>query len=112
MKLTELVSLLRATGYPVAFSHFKVDSNNPAPSLPFVTYLTPSTENLIADNEVYQKVLNIEIELYTKNKDLTAESTLENMLNENELPFDYFQLWLESEQVFQTIYEVRMINYE
>lgn len=107
MKLNELVSLLKATGYPVAYSHFNVDANNPAPSIPFITYSTPSSDNLMADNRVYKKIINIRIELYTELKDLAAEERLEAILDENELPYNYMQVWIDSEKIYQTIYETR-----
>ncbi|MNW68804.1 hypothetical protein D3C74_476650 [compost metagenome] len=48
----------------------------------------------------------INIELYTDKKDLTAERILENLLNENEIPYETFETWIESENLFQKIYEV------
>lgn len=109
MTLIELVAKLRSTGYPVAYSHFKTDGGNQPPSLPFITYLTPGREDLQADNVNYHKLQDVEIELYTKGKDLIAEGNIEQILHDNELPFTNYQIWIDSEQVFQTIYEVRMI---
>lgn len=104
MTLEELYTMLKATGYPVAYSHF-----NGTPSIPFITYLTPGTENFHADNKVYTKINNADIELYTNKKDLQAESKLENLLDQNNIPWDVTETWIDSEKLFQRIYEVRLI---
>lgn len=109
MTLIEFVTKLRSIGYPVAFSHFNVDGDNPAPTLPFITYLTPSTSNKIADDKVYKKITNVDVELYTVGKDLVAEQLLEDMFDDNNIPYEAVQIWIESEKVFQKQYELRLI---
>lgn len=104
MTLENLYAILKATGYPVAYSHFEEKT-----SLPFITYLVVGSENFFADNEVYKKIENIRIELYTSTKDLEAEKKLEDLLNENEIPYECSEEWIASEKVFQRIYEVEMI---
>jgi hypothetical protein len=106
MTLAELNTLLKATGYPVAYSHFSATAN---PTIPFITYLVAYSSNLIADNKVHHKVNNVNIELYTNKKDLTAESKLETVLDTNEIPYQTTETFIESEGLFQKIYEVRMI---
>lgn len=104
MNLENIYKILKATGYPVAYSHFN-DSVKP----PFITYLVAYSENFNADNQVYKRIDNINIELYTKSKDLEAEKKLENLLNENELLWDVNENWIESEKVYQRIYEINLI---
>ena len=105
MTLQELVVILRGTGYPVAYSHF----SGVAPSIPFICYVDAFSSNYMADNRVQHRVRNIQIELYTNKKDLQAESTLEGLLNDNELPFDDAETYIAEEKLFQKIYEVRLI---
>jgi hypothetical protein len=104
MTLAQLKQLLDATGYPVAYSHFKE-----APTIPFITYTVPSSSNFIADNKVYTKINNIQIELYTSKKDLVAEGNLETILDINSIPYESTETFIESEGLFQKIYETRMI---
>jgi hypothetical protein len=52
---------------------------------------------------------NIQIELYTDKKDLEAEGKLETILNENEIPFATSETFIESESLFQKIYETRLL---
>lgn len=109
MKLAELYNLLKATSYPVAYSHFKTTEDKTIPDPPFIVYLVNADPNFIADNNVYHKISDVTIELYTNKKDLTAEEKLEFLLNENELPYTSDEVYIESEQLFQKLYEVRLI---
>jgi len=109
MTLVELVQILKSSGYPVTYSHFKETSTKPVPAPPYITYLEDPSSNMFADNKVYKPIKNIRVELYTDLKDLVAEEKIEELLNENEIPFDTDEAWIESEQLFQRIYEVGLI---
>lgn len=104
MTLEELKSILEATGFPVAYSHFKS-----AVEPPFIVYLVDSEPNFKADNKVYKKLYDVRIELYTDKKDLVAESKLETLLNDNGLPSDADEVFIESENMYMRIYETRLI---
>lgn len=109
MTQSELYTILKATGYPVAYSHFTATTNNPLPTPPYITYLSAYSSNLKADNMVYEKIDNLQIELYTNKKDLAAEKKLEDLLDQNEIAYESIETWIDSEQLFQKIYEVRLI---
>lgn len=104
MTVVELYNSLKATGYPVAYSHFK-EATNP----PFIICLAGSSPNFMADNKVYKKINDARVELYTSKKDLTAEAKLESLLDEYEIPYTSDEVYIESEKLFQKIYEVRLI---
>lgn len=109
MTLAELKKLLDATGYPVAYSHFKSSPNRPIPEPPYVTYLVTYSSNFHADNKVHRQIQNVDIELYTDKKDLQAESFVESILDANEIPYDTTETFIDSENLFQKIYEVRLL---
>lgn len=104
MTLQELNNILKLTGFEVAYSHF-----NSTKKTPFITYLVNGSSNFFADNKVYKKIENIKIELYTSKKDLKVEKKLEDLLDENEIPYECSEEWIDKEKVFQKIYEVEMI---
>jgi len=108
MKMNELKTILEATGFPVAYSHFIETENEPLPSPPFIVYLATYSSNFMADNKVHIPIENVQIELYTSKKDLEAEAIVEAVLNENELPFATTEAFIESEELFQKIYEMRL----
>jgi hypothetical protein len=109
MTLIELKRLLDQSGYPVAYNHFTATENNPAPPPPFIVYMAPSTTNFKADNRVYSKVNNVTVELYTNYKDLAAEQNLESLFDTNDIPWDADETWIESEKLFQRIYDIGVI---
>lgn len=109
MTLQEINTILKATGYPVAYSHFIESPNNPLPRPPYICYLSAYSSNFKADNKVYAKIDNLQIELYTDKKDLQAEKILEDVLDCNEVAYDSTETYIESEKLFQKIYEVRLI---
>jgi hypothetical protein len=109
MNLQELHDILSSTGFPVTYSHFVESENEPLPSPTFICYLNTFSTNFHADNIVYKANVNVQIELYTSKKDLEAESRVEEVLNANEIPFNTIETYIESEELFQIIYEVRLI---
>lgn len=106
MTLSELNAILRTTGYPVAYHHFEVSENNPPPKPPYIVYLVPYSSNFGADNKVYHKINHAQIELYTKLKDVGAEQTLENVLDAASFFYDKVETYIESEKLYQVIYEI------
>lgn len=109
MTLGELTKVLEATGYPVAYSHFTATPGKSVPKPPYICYLVDGSANLMADNKVYHKINDLNIELYTIKKDLVAEAKLEQVLDDYEIPYESFGTFIESEKLFQKIYETRLI---
>jgi hypothetical protein len=109
MKLTEFKALLDQSGYPVTYSHFTPTTNKPVPAPPYICYLVNNDPNFIADNKVFHKISDINIELYTVMKDLVTEAKLEKILGDNEIPYVSYETYIESEKMFQKTYEVRLI---
>jgi hypothetical protein len=108
MILSELKTILEATGFPVAYSHFTETNNEPLPQLPFVVYVATFSSHFLADNKVFKSVENVQVELYTERKDLAAEAKVDAALNDNELPYSTTETYIDSEQMYQKIYEVRL----
>ncbi|MFG3613094.1 hypothetical protein [Rummeliibacillus stabekisii] len=102
MTLVELVSLLKTLGYPLAYSHF----SKPQP-LPFLVYLNPSDNTVGADNKVLHKTRNINVEVYTDEKDLTLEAKIEKLFDENEIYYDNpDEIFIQSENVYKRTYYI------
>ena len=102
MTLKELKSALKELNIPVAYSHFKQKTNPP-----YITFLNVGTNNFFADNRVYEKNENIEIELYTSKKDTSIEEELEKILNKNEIAYEIISdSFIQSESLFQTVFSI------
>ena len=101
MELKELVKILQKLNIPIAYHHFTT-SQKP----PYLVYKVTSTNNFIADNKVYKKIRKVDLELYTENKNEELEEKLETILCENEVVFNCFETYIQSEDVYQVIYEI------
>ena len=101
MELKELVRILEKLKIPIAYNHFSTVQKPP-----YLVYKVTSTTNFIADNKVYQKIRKVDLELYTESKNEKLEEKLEAILCENEMAFDYFESYIQSENVYQVIYEI------
>ena len=76
MTLAEVKTVLDAVGIPVAYDHFETEQ-----AMPYIIYKETSTRTLSRDDSVGVKISTIQVELYTVNKNLTLEATLEDVLN-------------------------------
>ena len=101
MTFKELYTKLKTLGYPVAYAHF-AEGDMPEP--PFMIYELNSTDNFSADGVVYQMINEIELELYSKVKDLELENKIETLLSENSIFFEKQEYFLEKANMIQTIY--------
>lgn len=109
MMLSEFASILEATGYPVAYSHFKASKKKKPPDLPFICYVVPGTDNFTADDMVYHQVTDVNVELYTDRKDPKAEQRIEDVFDAHQIPWDKTEVYIESDEMYQILYEVRLI---
>lgn len=106
MTLAEVNTMLKGiNGFAkkVAYRSFPVGK---APVLPFICYLCTSTDNFKADNQVYTVIQEIDIELYSKNKDTASEGLVEAQLNAYHIPWDKYEEYIEDEEVYEVIYTI------
>lgn len=101
MTLPQLAQLLASLKYDVSYSH----STKEVPT-PFIVYHEKGTSNFGADNRVYQKVRNVEVELYTDKKDSKVEKELEDLFDAHSIFYDADEFFIESENLFQRIYYI------
>lgn len=104
MSLAEFYTLLNSiTGFAdkVAYRQFE---ENAAPALPFIVYYEDSTDNFKADNKVYQKRRNIVVELYSQEKDVDSEELIEKLFDDNEIPWDKIEEYIDSEHMYMVSY--------
>lgn len=105
MSLSEFKELLKTTGLPVAYYAFP---ESEAPTLPFICYLVPFTNNFSADGKVYKNINHIQVELYTKIKSPEIEEKVEQALSS--FYWEKTETYLEDEQCFEVIYELEVEN--
>ena len=65
--MDKLLEIISEIVIPSAYDHF---AQREAPKPPFITYLTPGSNNFSADGRVYFPVTVVHLELYTDEKNL------------------------------------------
>ena len=103
MLIKELKERLEVTGLPVAYSHF-ADQTDP----PFIAYLLPESRNIVADDSVYQSKMLVQVVLYTNIRDLELEKKVEQQLTD--VIWKKTTEYIESEAMFETIYEMEVMT--
>lgn len=97
-----LVDALETTKLPVRYSHF----TNPADP-PFLAYLGAGQNQFDADDTIYWKENEYQIEYYYTQKDPDMEETIEDALLANGFRYTKSDdTWLETEGVFLIYYYV------
>lgn len=99
--MQELYNLLKALGLPIAYHHFKTP-----PSPPYIVYLFSYSNNFGADDKVYDKSNNYQIELYSIKKDLASEKLIEDLFDSNDIFYDKTETYIDSEGLYQVLYEI------
>jgi len=99
-----IYNLLKTLNVPVAYDHFNSNKNiNP----PFIVYREQAPDTFKADDKTYYRPYNYEIELITEKKDITLQNNVENLLNNNNIPYDiYDEVWDEEEKIYHNFYEI------
>lgn len=103
MTLEDIAVLLETTGYPVAFQEWPEDA---VPPMPYLVYLSPYTNNFAADGTSYFIVNHVQIELYTKLKDLEAEAKVESALAS--FYWEKTESYINTEKCYQILYEIEV----
>lgn len=104
MKYDNLFPLLQSLDIPIAYDHFTTNKNvNP----PFIVYRAIAPDTFKADGITYYKPYNYEIELVTEIKDPELEEQIEELLTNNNIPYDiYNEVWDEDERIYHNFYEI------
>lgn len=105
MTQAELYNALKSLGFPVAYSSFTT-----SPSPPFITYQFAYDDDFMADGYNFADISNFQVELYTKFKDIAAEKLVQDKFKELKMPYRKNEAWLDSEKLFQIIYEIQLIG--
>lgn len=105
--MLELLYTLLNTAFEgkVAYNAFPI---NNAPSMPFICIVELNSDNFGADNQVYFKRKNVNIELYTEYKDPATEQTLEDVLDQAGIFYETTDTYIDDEKCYERIYEVEV----
>ena len=99
----DVMMLMESIGIPFAYDHF---AEGESPDPPFSCFLYPRAKNFSADNVVYHHFNRLDIEVYTDFKAPELEERIEAVLTEHELYFEKSEVWIESEKMYEVLYEL------
>lgn len=106
MTLEALFSLLDAVlRGKVVYNAFP---ENSAPEMPFICIVEQSSDNFGADNKVFYKRKNVDVELYTNYKDPATEELVENALDEAGIFYESTDTYIEDEKCFERVYSIEV----
>lgn len=103
--MDKLLDILKSAGLPYAYDHF---AEGEAPDPPFLCDLLPGSDNFSADRKVYYWISEVRVELYTDQKDLTAERKLEDVLDACGIFYEKSETWIDSEKLYEILYVFEM----
>jgi hypothetical protein len=103
--MERLITIMEEIGLPYAYHHF---AEGEGPDPPFICFLLPASDNFSADGQVYFKVTEVHIELYTDRKDLELEERVEAVLDEGGIFYDKNEVWIASEKLYEVMFSFEM----
>ena len=104
MEHKDIYDLLKTLNIPVAYDHFDTKQNI---TPPFVAYRESSPETFKADGQTYYRPYEFEIELVTEKKDVALEKNIEELLTENNIPYDKSdEVWDSDQKIYHNYYEI------
>ena len=106
MRDEKVLQMLEETGYPVTYHHW---GEGEEPNRPYIVYLYPRTNNFSADGAVYQDINHLDIELYTECKEPETERKVETILKAHGLYYEKTETYIESEKMYEVLYETEVL---
>lgn len=101
----KIIEVLKTTGLPCVYSHFRKGKNMPNIEPPYLAYIQSGQEQLAADNTRYWHNNTYQIEYYFKDKNSAAEAAIEKALLDAGLIFERSEdIFLDDEDVFVAYY--------
>lgn len=110
MTYKEIAKMVEEIGYPYAYYQF---DEGTAKAPPFICFYYPQRDDFLADDSNYSQITELVIELYTDNKDFTAEAAVEAALEAAEIVYEKDEAYIDSERMYMITYTTEVtINAE
>lgn len=106
MKLTEITEMIESFGLPCTYLQWE---EGDAPALPYVAFYYPASRGEYADDTNYIQISQLNIELYTKSKNVELENQIIQILEQNSIPFESSETYLEDEKMYEVLFECEIL---
>ena len=101
----DLKGEMEALGFPCTYGSFKS-----SPPIPFTVIQFAYSGDMMADNQNYKDIGNYQLEYYNSIKFPPDETLIQNKLKELRLPYTKTEVFLDSEDLYQVIYDIQLIG--
>lgn len=109
MTYKQIAKMIKDIGIPFAYYQFDEDTGI-AP--PFICYFYEGNDDMHADDSNYQKIENLDIELYTRQKDFTLEASIESALKNAGLVYSREETSIDDEKLYEVIFYTSVLIME
>lgn len=106
MTYQDIANIIKGIGFPTAYYQFTKKTAQPPP---FICFIFPERNDFFADDRNYVKVPEVDIELYTNEKDFDAEARVEAALESAGLTYGKEETYIDSERLYEVIYTCEVI---
>lgn len=106
MTQKQVAKMVKDIGLPNAYYQFPEGTKQKPP---FICFFFTGSDDVFADNQNYQRIEVLNIELYTAEKDFDNEALIERTLAENHLTFYKEENYIDTEKMWQIAYEMEVL---
>lgn len=106
MTYKEVATMIRSIGLPFAYHQFNEDT---AVEPPFVCYSYPASDDVQADNINFQRIEQLQIDLYSDDKDFDNEAAVEAVLLNNGISWEKLESYIDSERLYMVTYQAEVL---
>lgn len=106
MKYSDIATMIDGIGLPYSYYQFPVGTQQ-AP--PFICFFYPQSDDLYADNQNYQSITQLVVELYTDTKDIDQELAVEAKLAAAGLSWAKASQYIDEERMHVTVYTMEVV---
>lgn len=107
MNYEEIRDMIADIGLPSTYYQWP---KKEVPPLPYVVFYFPRSENFDADDQVFQTIQALNVELYTSEKNFASEQAVETVLNAYGMAWDKSEIYLTDEHMYEVLYEMEVIT--
>lgn len=96
MNQVQMIALLNTLSVPSFYDHAPVGT-----VLPFLAIHSDQPNNFVADDLVYCEKWDFRLDLYSVEKSLTLESEIKTLLNNNNIPWEKTEQYLDDQSCWE-----------
>ena len=104
MTYEQIHDMMQEMDLPFAYHHFAEGKVR----IPVSAFLSPGEHTFSADNNRYFSSKQLNIELYTDQKQPELEEQVEMVLSQHEIYYTKTEVWIASEQLYEVLYEMEV----